>query len=1311
MDKLIKKIKVASVSGIVTILICITQSVSSYASDTELYRPPQNKEMTLMFMLDVSGSMNPTNNNYKENRLQSLKNGMLKLLQGDATDGTQPLPDSLVTGLSEFSKDTGRIKLEAKPLNTLYSLGGNKQVFRTTITYQQNVTRTITTTTETIDTQERTQTAESTCTRWLIICFSYGPKGTWSPTNPETGWINKGSTSSPPTSTNPSWVNDGNPVQQGSIIAQECIDWNTDNTCKASGWVASSKQAADFPNTTPAASPPSSPVSVPGTFNPGTPVPNPSLPGSWDTPFSISEECNSKGCTRKQERIRKSSLSSNKTESEIQTYNITIVYSGTIYETHRQRMIRAVNALQADDSTPTGYAYAEVAAYLMGQTTKGERGSGFNSSVEGEIRDAETYNKPSQIESTKKCNSQGIYFLTDGQPQYYYNNNKSTLESIMKKSLGTKGSSFSCSNSSTLGLRNNYSTSNTMAKPNGWDCIGAYTKALLNPALNPAGVVINTAVVGFGSDFSSGTGSDVLDAKDWGTLGEGGWYAGNNEKSIVDSVNAFLNKLDKYIPGVTVGSATIPIDALDMQNVQPWAYFPQFDPRPNNTNTGALTWLGNVKKYKTFNNNLLDRGNEIITDNKGLLKDDLNDYWANTSITKNITKEINGSNVSFTVKVGGALSQLPLGYNVNNTPIERRIFTDRTIQVSSTDSTTNQISSISSGNLKKIGRNDFISSSVNQFKEDPKRGYILSLLGYNVNKTLADNINISPKDINNQNQLEQLLTNNATLRQMGAVMHSRPILLTQQGTTKYENEVLSYDDRDDLILFGTTQGLLHIVKAGKTATDTEAGKELFTFVPNEMIENQAEAFLNQESQSGTLQYGIDGQWTAYTEYVTQKGSNSTDEPVVTVKGGKQWVYGGLRMGGRSYYALDLTDISSTDNNSVPKLKFRINPSATSSGPLSYMGQSWSKPNITWVNWKGKRKLVMFVGGGYDMGYEADVYNQVNGVGAGVYMFDADNGDLLWWASSNLAADVNSENSPNALKVDDMKYSVVSQIKTVDRNNDGLVDHLYFGDLGGQVWRVDLNNTKTLTDAFAKRAVKILNLNKTNGSSPRFYTTPSFTIHNGGASGLFATISLGSGDLSSPMSAESSSGKDNIYVIFDKDVTKANLYQLTDNQLITRNIVIGSSGNTLAVNTDGNTKTTLARAGWYYPLANKLRVLNDTVAIAGDLYVSVFDSSKDLDALSCSGGVRGESNVEQFCLPYGQCSEIKNGSEVIGTRLKDVPLGKGNIGIAFGGSTGTPSPDRTLILNVSKPVGKVLPNYPGKLKLISQRWYEKYAKAS
>lgn len=45
------------------------------------------------------------------------------------------------------------------------------------------------------------------------------------------------------------------------------------------------------------------------------------------------------------------------------------------------------------------------------------------------------------------------------------------------------------------------------------------------------------------------------------------------------------------------------------------------------------------------------------------------------------------------------------------------------------------------------------------------------------------------------------------------------------------------------------------------------------------------------------------------------------------------MYGGLRMGGRSYYALDLKDIQN------PKLKFHINPDSALAGtPLSYMGQ-------------------------------------------------------------------------------------------------------------------------------------------------------------------------------------------------------------------------------------------------------------------------------------------------------------------------------------------------------------------------------------
>lgn len=60
----------------------------------------------------------------------------------------------------------------------------------------------------------------------------------------------------------------------------------------------------------------------------------------------------------------------------------------------------------------------------------------------------------------------------------------------------------------------------------------------------------------------------------------------------------------------------------------------------------------------------------------------------------------------------------------------------------------------------------------------------------------------------------------------------------------------------------------------------------------------------------------------------------------------------------------------------------------------------------------------------------------------------------------------------ATKADDLKYSVVSQINAVDRNSDGLVDHLFFGDLGGQAFRVDLNNNATTTGAFAKKLVPL-----------------------------------------------------------------------------------------------------------------------------------------------------------------------------------------------------------------------------------------------
>src|SRR5690606_4494932 len=237
----------------------------------------------------------------------------------------------------------------------------------------------------------------------------------------------------------------------------------------------------------------------------------------------------------------------------------------------------------------------------------------------------------------------------------------------------TKASAFSCDNDSTLGkFTSGYSSDSKMTSRNGWDCIGAYAKALLNPSLNPAGVSIKTAVVGFGNDFSKKTSSDEKDADKWGVLGGGGSYVGNNDQAVVDSVLAFLKKLQKYIPPVTTGSVTIPVDNLDTQNIQPWGYFPQFDPQPSST---AVTWVGNVKKYKNEAGTLQDRDGKAIMTDEGISVDDPYDYWA-TNLKKEIIKRVDGEDKRVSVRIGGVLSNIKVERTATEF-VERKVFTDR----------------------------------------------------------------------------------------------------------------------------------------------------------------------------------------------------------------------------------------------------------------------------------------------------------------------------------------------------------------------------------------------------------------------------------------------------------------------------------------------------------------------------------------------------------------------------------------------------------------------------------------------------------
>lgn len=983
---------------------------------------------------------------------------------------------------------------------------------------------------------------------------------------------------------------------------------------------------------------------------------------------------------------------------------------------NRKSLLNLLKDWFASGGTPISEAYSVGAAGLMNHVSRAETA----------------------------CAGYGVYYLTDGEPSGDSTSTAATSRSSKYLNYYLK------SNSQLTSSRGGNCTDS-------WSCVATAAGFLYNKD-NTSNTEVKTAIVGFGKDFSFAhktTGNDVvydssitytdttlsnyfssnaLAAAKAAVAGKGGWYSASNTSDIVNSVQNFVNSIKIPIPAITTGTSAIPQDALNTSVIQPYAYFPQFQPTPSED---FRAWAGNLKKYNVVGGILKDKGDTALFSSAGVLNIANEDLW-----TPNYAATLTAEQQRLKA-LGGLLSRLNL--KKTGTTLNRKVFT-------------------SNGTTLETVNETYV-------KQAPaSRGYYLGLLGYDVTAAQVLALNSSAG-------VDTLLTAAPELRKIGAVMHSTPVLLTQSGTVM-ENADGSVNtvNRDDYILFGTTQGVLHVVKAGRSnevsTVGNTAGEEAFAFVPQEMLSAQGKAFLDPPQTVGTdtstngmnnLYYGVDGAWTAHTEYVY----NNTDDTfrvydAVTSKTGKQWVYGGLRMGGRSYYALDLT------NMALPTLKFRINPTlnsvdgfTTPSGEtaryanLAKMGQSWSKPTIANVQWKGKRRLVMFVGGGYDRGYETFNYDQDSvtqntstgrgsGIGAGIYMFDANTGEFLWstYDAVSEAATNASTTIPKTTHYigngDELKYSVVSQIKGVDRDGDGDVDHLYFGDLGGQVFRVDLNSkhsasTGTATN-YASQITRIYNGHVANGVSPRFYEMPAFTVYRG-TEGLFSVISIGSGNRSTPLLGKQVNGtyiingetaalnstlsNDAIYNIYDTVVTtknpatvalpaagspvQSNLYALTSGN---RELNTIASGAIAPTNLAKNQETTNYK-GWYYAFASATgrkaieKVQGDLIAIDSDLYVSTFDAEGTDSTASCGAGIYGASLAHRFCMPYGQCA---NGDTVANNTLN---LGKGLLGITMG--PGTSGADRRIITPLeSLPNGNKITGitYKAANKLIPQSWYEK-----
>ena len=985
--------------------------------------------------------------------------------------------------------------------------------------------------------------------------------------------------------------------------------------------------------------------------------------------------------------------------------------SDCMEKNQRSCLVSQISAMVANGYTPTGVAYAVGSKSLL--DTIGT--------------------------DTSTCNGNGVYVLTDGGPSATGLVPANTTTTAMSNAI----TGFSCPSAWNVDTTNTNPTfqfkswtppasGTSYDNQHVWRCIAKFSDTILKGATNRA--KIKTATVGFGSfyeglddytkdertklagtplsstnvdiqnilnrydsianDWAGTQGgssrADIANTALWGVYGRGGWYAASESAQVARSILNFVDEVKPEFDPVTTGSPTLPQDALNPLRIQPYGYYASFVPKPQES---TQLWAGNLNKYHIHLGALYDSGKSkplIKTD--GSLDSTASGIWTN-----------------------GMKGQLPLG--LNEQVANRTIYTNRQIIGTAAPFVASEANSLKKVNMTTLFGTDATAVLVN----DPDKNYWLNLLGYNVGATetgiTLENLAAKPE-----------------LRQVGAVMHSTPILLTQRGQIKYSSGTIDTTDRDDFLLFGSTQGLLHVV-------DADTGVEKFAFAPNEMMQRQKAAFLSETSSIGgssSLFYGIDAPWTAYTQYVSKAdgtltvknsdrnsdGGTNTD---LALKG-LQWVYGGLRMGGRSYYALDLSDLDK------PSLKFHINPDAAvtagepdTSNALSYMGQSWSKPTLAYVKFGGVKKLVMFVGGGYDTGYETAAYDQntnTTGSGAGVYMFDANNGNLLWWTSANATAAKGAEAFTDAsASTVNMKYSVVSQINAIDRDNDGLADNLYFGDLGGQAFRIDLNNAATGADAsakkvnFAKRVVRLFNGNVSGGASPRFYEMPSVSIHED--NGYVAAVAFSSGNRSSPLvgtavtggnqAGSTVSAADGVFVVYDKDVARTDLYNTLPDTgatgLKTKNIALTSLNSNIStgVAVTGNN-------GWKYIYSNTAGVykgMNELYAVDGMLYVNVYHRDGTGIGGSCGAGVKGDSYIYQFCLPTGKCSFATTNANT----PNSVKLGAGILGAGLGQGFSNANNTGLIVKRPTTLDCATTPNLPEcqefttTAKLRQLRWYE------
>ncbi|MFV9616837.1 MAG: pilus assembly protein, partial [Gammaproteobacteria bacterium] len=377
--------------------------------------------------------------------------------------------------------------------------------------------------------------------------------------------------------------------------------------------------------------------------------------------------------------------------------------------------------------------------------------------------------------------------------------------------------------------------------------------------------------------------------------------------------------------------------------------------------------------------------------------------------------------------------------------------------------------------------------------------------------------------------------------QMGDPLHAEPALV-QYGETAGVPDLTAF--------VATNDGYLH-------AFDVTDGEELFAFIPQELLPNLKTAM---EDAGGRKLYGLDGSVVAWI-------NDADGDGAISGAGEHVYLYFGMRRGGNNIYALDVT------SKAAPKLMWVIKGGT---GAYTELGETWSTINVEKIKDGGIEKTVLIFGGGYDTAQDGVSVRSADTVGRTIYIADAETGERLWTAGADSA-------SPT----DFMDYSIPARIKPLDISGDGFIDRLYAADMGGQIFRFDINNDSGSALSSSITGGRIVDIaGSATEDARRFYYPPDVALINTPESKYHALV-IASGYRAHPLNEVI---HDRIYMIKDRKTGSATTYStLTEADLfdVTANLAGGDSGAVGDAVADADREAELANIsgaeGWYIDL--------------------------------------------------------------------------------------------------------------------------------